>query len=152
MTLGNLDQKNLTWLASLLLGIIGLADSVYLTWVKWANAYESCVGIGRCDIVNQSRFSELWGQPVALFGALTYLALLALLVAERVRPGWQEWLQLAFFGVCTVGVLFSAYLTYIEVAVLHAICPYCVLSAVVITIMWVLGIARLLREPQHQTG
>ena len=138
------------WWSSLGLGLIGFIDSAYLTWVKWASAYESCIGIGRCDIVNQSRFSELWGQPVALFGALTYLALIGLLLLEWVRPGWRDWLLLAFFGLSTIGVLFSAYLTYIEVAVLHAICPYCVISAVVISIMWGLGILRLVRDYREQ--
>jgi uncharacterized membrane protein len=139
-----------SWLISLGLGIIGLVDSAYLTWVKFAGAYDSCVGIGRCDIVNQSRFAELWGQPVALFGALTYLGLVALLAGEKLRPNWSEWLQFAFFGVSLVGVLFSGYLTYIEVAVLHAICPYCVLSAVVITLMWLISLRRLLTAQAPQ--
>ncbi len=132
------------------MAIIGFADSVYLTYVKLASAYDSCIGIGRCDIVNQSRFSELWGQPVALFGALTYLGLLALVIGERIKPEWQEVLQMAFFGLSTVGLLFSAYLTYIEIAVLHAICPYCVVSAIVIAIMWVIGFGRLLRDPEFE--
>ena len=142
--------RNAGWWSLILLGVIGLVDSVYLTYVKLASAYESCIGIGRCDIVNQSRFSELWGQPVALFGALTYLGLLAFVIGERIKPEWQEVLQMAFFGLSTVGLLFSAYLTYIEIAVLHAICPYCVVSAIVIAVMWVIGLARLIRGPEPQ--
>ena len=142
----NLLGSDPLWWTSLVLSLVGLVDSVYLTWVKIAGAYESCIGIGRCDIVNQSRFSELWGQPVALFGALTYLGLVALLVGEKVFPRWQEMFRMVFFGISLIGVLFSAYLTYIEVAVLHAICPYCVISAVVVLIVWSISMVRLLRE------
>ncbi len=49
------------------------------------------------------------------------------------------------FGMATAGTLYSAYLTYLEVAVLEAICPYCVLSAVVMTGLWILSIVRLRR-------
>lgn len=139
------------WWSSLVLSLVGLIDSVYLTWVKVAGAYDSCIGIGRCDIVNQSRFSELWGQPVALFGALTYLGLILLLLGEHFLPGRQEPIRIIFFGISLIGVLFSAYLTYIEVAILHAICPYCVISAVVITIVWIISIVRLLGGTDDQT-
>jgi uncharacterized membrane protein len=50
------------------------------------------------------------------------------------------------FGISFAGVLFSAYLTYIEVAVLHAICPYCILSAIVMVILLALTITRLVRN------
>jgi uncharacterized membrane protein len=134
------------WHSSLLLAAIGLIDSIYLTWVKLAGAYASCFGIGNCELVNQSRFSELWGQPIALLGAGAYLLIIALLWVESRRPSLREASRLGMFGMTTFGLLFSGYLTYIEIAVLRAICPYCVLSALVMSVLWVLAILRLRQD------
>ncbi|MGH2628636.1 MAG: vitamin K epoxide reductase family protein, partial [Anaerolineales bacterium] len=71
------------------LAAVGLADSVYLTWLKLADATAACAGIGDCDLVNNSRFASVGGIPIALLGALSYAAILGLLVADRVRPGWR---------------------------------------------------------------
>lgn len=131
------------WRISILLALVGLVDSIYLTWVKLANAYSSCIGIGDCEVVNQSRFAELWGQPIALYGALAYLAILVLLVSETLVNQMREWSTLAVFGLTMAGTLYSAYLTYLEIAVLRAICPYCVLSAVAMLGLWGIAIARV---------
>jgi uncharacterized membrane protein len=138
-----LGSGNRTWWASFVLAVAGLINAVYLTWVKLANAYASCLGIGDCELVNQSRFAEFWGQPVALWGALSYLVIVLALVAERRLVPAREIGPLVVFGVSTFWTLYSGYLTYIEVAVLYAICPYCVLSAVIMTVIWGLSILRL---------
>lgn len=39
-----------------------------------------------------------------------------------------------------VGVLYSAYLTYLELFVIHEICPWCVASALVMVALFVLAI------------
>ncbi len=58
----------------------------------------------------------------------------------------KEYGTLAIFGISLIGVLYSAYLSYLEEFVLHAWCPYCVLSAIVITIIFIISIIRLKRE------
>lgn len=136
-------SRNRLWWTSLVLAAAGLINAAYLTWVKLANAYASCLGIGDCELVNQSRFAEFWGQPVALWGALSYLVILIALAAERRLRIAAEAGPLAVFGISTFGTLYSAYLTYIEIVVLKAICPYCVLSAVIMAMIWVLSIIRL---------
>jgi uncharacterized membrane protein len=78
-----------------------------------------------------------------LWGALSYLVIVLALVAERRLVPAREIGPLVVFGVSTFGTLYSGYLTYIEVAVLYAICPYCVLSAVIMTVIWGLSILRL---------
>lgn len=132
------------WWVSIVLAGVGLATSVYLTWLKFAGAYGTCIRVGDCQLVNQSRYSELWGVPVALFGALSYLALLALLASERRLAA--EWPLLATFGLTTFGTIYSLYLTYVELAILQAICPYCVVSAVAMTGLWLVTIYRLRRS------
>ena len=131
------------WWLSLGLTLLGLGVSIYLTWVKVTDNLAACGPIGDCESVNSSRYAEIAGIPVALLGALGYLAVLALLVAERWLPGQIENLHLGVFGIALIGTLYSAYLTYIEVAVLRAVCPYCVISAVAMTAIFIISILRL---------
>jgi uncharacterized membrane protein len=131
---------------SLILAGLGLLDSVYLTWVKIANRYALCGPIGDCESVNSSQYSEIYGVPIALFGAGAYLALILLLWLESRGGGWQEYGPMLVFGISFAGVLYSAYLTYIVIAVLRAICPYCVVSAIALVLLLILAILRLLGD------
>jgi uncharacterized membrane protein len=131
------------WWLSLGLSLVGLGVSAYLTWVKLSGNTASCGNVGDCESVNNSRYAVIGGVPIALFGALSYLVLLALLAAEHRRPQWAEGARLTVFGVSLIGTLYSAYLTYIEVAVLRAICPYCVVSALAMTAVLILCVQRL---------
>jgi uncharacterized membrane protein len=83
-------------------------------------------GIGDCWTVNNSMYSEFLGIPVALFGAAAYLSILGLLWLEVRNSFWSSNSPLMLFGITLFGVLISGYLTYIEVAVIHAVCPFCV--------------------------
>lgn len=137
-------------LISIILAIIGLIDSIYLAWVKYTDQYALCGPIGNCESVNTSQYSEIWGIPIALLGAGAYLVIIVLLLLEERSELMREYSPLLVFGLSLVGVLYSIYLTYIEVAVLQAICPYCVISAVVLVLLLVLSTIRLIqtfREP-----
>jgi uncharacterized membrane protein len=137
------SHRSKIWWLSLGLGAIGLLDAVYLTYIKVSGAYAYCGGFGECEVVNQSRFAELWGLPIALYGAIAYLLIIGLLLLELRQGSWPEISPLGVFGITLFGTLFSAYLTYIEIAVLHAICPYCVISAIVMTLLWSTSTVRL---------
>jgi uncharacterized membrane protein len=131
------------WWLSLGLTLVGLGVSIYLTWVKLTDNLAACGPIGDCESVNSSRYAEIAGIPIALLGALAYVAVLALLGAERWLPRQAENLNFGVFGIGLIGTLYSAYLTYIEVAVLRAVCPYCVVSAVAVTAIFIISIARM---------
>ena len=104
-----------------------------------------CLGNGDCSTVNSSRFSVIYGIPVSLLGMIAYLAIFILLALELRKILTRENSNLLVFGLSLVGVLFSAYLTYIELYVIHAVCPFCVVSAVVITVIFLISIIRLAR-------
>jgi uncharacterized membrane protein len=132
---------------ALIAAIIGALDSVYLAWIKLSHNETLCApGLGDCFTVNTSRYAELFGIPIALFGLVTYLAIIAILLFERRIDFLNENGTLALFGIGLVGVLYSAYLSYLEEFVLHAWCPYCILSAVMITIVFIVSIIRLKKE------
>lgn len=107
-----------------------MLDSVYLTWIKLANQEAYCAGIGSCEVVNSSDYATLAGIPIALFGVGAFLTILVFLLFETRSTFLEDNSLMLVFGMSLAGVLYSAYLTYIELYVLKAICPFCVLSAV----------------------
>lgn len=136
---------------TIILAIIGLADSIYLTAIKVTNTAALCLpGLGDCETVNTSRFSEIFGVPIALLGALAYAVILLVLFLEQKNPFFAANGGLLLFGISLVGVLYSAYLTYVEIAVIRAICPYCVVSAVVLLGIFALSTIRLFRNQGSQ--
>lgn len=136
-------DRSVGWILSILVTAIGLLDSLYLTWIKLADATSSCTGIGDCETVNTSRYSEIGGIPIALLGAGAYLIIAALLLLERRFPDQSPTIRLGVFGMALTGSLYSFYLTYLEVAVIHAICPFCVASAISMFVLLVTSILRL---------
>ena len=135
-------NRRMAWVV-VIFAVLGLAVSLYLTWIKLANATVACAGVGNCEAVNNSSYSTLAGIPIALLGAAAYLTILGLMALEALRPGSAEAACLASFGTALAGTLYSAYLTYIELFVLHEVCPYCVISAVCVTIIFILSALRL---------
>jgi uncharacterized membrane protein len=131
-------------ITSLVLAILGLLDSIYLTWVKFTGKYALCGPIGNCESVNTSKYSEIFGIPIALLGAGAYLVIILLLLIESRSSFWEEFSLVVVFGTSLIGVLYSIYLTYIEIAVLMAICPYCVISAIILVLLLVLSSIRLM--------
>jgi uncharacterized membrane protein len=130
-------------IAAVVLALVGLADSAYLAYVKLTNQLASCSNLGDCETVNSSRYSEIGGVPVALLGAAAYIIILGALALDQPGGRWAESGRYAFFGLSLVGTLYSLYLTYLEVFVLRAVCPFCVASAVAMILLFVLSIVRL---------
>jgi uncharacterized membrane protein len=129
------------------LAIIGLLVSIYMTVYKLTNNDAMCIGSSGCSEVNSSRYSEINGIPVALLGVLGYAAILVLLFLET-RPGFfQQNGIMLLFGVSLVGFLFTLYLIYVEVALIGAYCPFCLVSQGVMTIIFILSVIRLARQP-----
>lgn len=129
----------------ILFSIIGLLVASYLIYIKYNPASALCLAAGGCEVVNTSVYSAIRGVPIAALGALSYLILLVALLFETRNDLVGEWGVLVEFGLALVGTMYSAYLTYIEIAVLHRICPYCVTSAIMMTAILVISSIRLRR-------
>jgi uncharacterized membrane protein len=139
-------EKRLSQLA-IVFTIIGLLVSVYMTIFKITNNESMCIGSHGCSVVNSSRYAEVYGIPVAVLGVVGYAAILAVLFLER-RPGFfQENGTLLFFGLSLTGFLFTLYLIYVEVALIKAYCPFCITSQVAMTLIFILSVIRLVRQP-----
>ncbi len=122
---------------------IGLVDTIYLSWVKITQSQVYCGTSSECEIVNNSPYSEIGGFPIAYLGMGAFLLVLLLLIFERRGIFWRENSPLIVFGISLVGVIYSAYLTYIEFWILRAICPYCVVTALAMLVLFVVSALRL---------
>jgi uncharacterized membrane protein len=130
--------------ATAALALLGIAIAGYLTWVHYAGLDPVCVGGGGgCERVQSSRWAELAGVPVAVLGLAGYAAILASLAL----PEDQGALVATFLTL--VGFGFSAWLTYVEIVKIDAICQWCVASAVVMTALALVSVARLLAGARH---
>jgi uncharacterized membrane protein len=139
-------EKRLSQLA-LILTILGLLVSIYMTIFKITNNAKMCIGSHGCSIVNSSRYSEVNGIPVAVLGVVGYAAILAVLLLER-RPGFiQQNSTLIFFGLSLTGFLFTLYLIFVEVALIKAYCPFCLTSQAAMTLIFIISVIRLVRQP-----
>jgi uncharacterized membrane protein len=126
---------------------LGLGVASYLTYVHYSGATVVCLRGGGCETVQHSVYSKLAGMPVALIGLLGYVAILASLLAPV-----SESTRLATMIFTVVGFCFSVYLTARELFSIHAICPWCVSSAVMMTLLVCLASWRFLRGEPHPTG
>ena len=139
-------EKRLTQLTIAFI-VVGLLVSIYMTIFKITSNESMCIGSKDCSVVNASRYSEVNGVPVAVIGVGGYASLLALLWLGT-RPGFfQQNGSMIFFGVSLIGFLFTVYLIYVEIALIKAYCPFCITSQVSMTIIFILAVIRLIKQP-----
>jgi uncharacterized membrane protein len=129
----------MTRIASAVTAAAGLGISGYLTAVHYTGGTPVCAVSHGCATVQQSDYAELAGVPVALLGVLGYAAILLTLAADGERARTAT----AFLALTGAG--FSAWLTYVELAELQAICSWCVASAVCMAALAILSVARALK-------
>jgi uncharacterized membrane protein len=126
------------------LALAGIFISLYLTLYKIGVIGELSCTIGSCETVNTSKWSRFLGLPVAAWGLLFYLDVFVVaLVGTMRRFELEPAISFVLIGEAAVGVLFSAWLTYLELGVIHAICIWCVTSAVIVTLILITSIADL---------
>jgi uncharacterized membrane protein len=143
---GEKSASALYW-SSFVLACLGILDSTYLLIYKLTNNNAMCIGSGGCHDVNFSSYSEIDGIPVSVFGIVAFLFIAGILLLEHRLKFARENGPLAIFGASIFGVAFSAYLTWLELYVIHAVCPFCVASAVIISLIFILAIIRLIKQP-----
>ena len=127
--------------AAIGVALAGLGIAAYLTVVHYGGGEPVCAVAHGCATVQQSDYASLGGVPVALLGLLGYVAILVALA----RDG-EAWRTAAAF-LALAGLGFSAWLTYVEVGILDAICIWCVGSAACMTVLAALTVTRMLRAP-----
>jgi uncharacterized membrane protein len=131
------------------LGVAGFAIGSYLTIAHWGDQPIACGGVGDCGYVNSSEYASVGGVPVSGLGALLYLAMAMTALAWLRRPD-VDWMPIAYWGLALAGAGYAAYLTYVELWVLHAICVWCVTSAILLTLSLALASVAVFVEPGEE--
>lgn len=129
-------------MAVALLALIGIFVALYLTLYKLGVIGSLVCQVGSCERVNTSRWATFLGLPVAAWGLGMYILLFALaLAAVQGAPARPiAWMLVVLSGW---SVLFSGWLTYLELFVIHAICMWCVISATLMLLIFISSIAFL---------
>ena len=137
------------WLTrgSIALAALGMLVSIYMTIFKLTDNASMCLGNGGCSVVNSSIYSEVSGIPVAVIGVGGYLAILAILLIENRGNSFKQNAPMIIFGLALIGFIFTLYLIYVELALIHALCPFCVTSQITMTILFIFSVTRLVRQP-----
>jgi uncharacterized membrane protein len=125
----------------IVLALVGVGIASYLTYVHYKGLSPICAIDHGCEKVQSSRYAKVGGVPVPLIGLVGYLAILASLFVRG------ELARLATAGMAIGGFAFSVYLTSLELFEIHAICQWCVGSAIVMTAIAILSTIRALRAP-----
>lgn len=124
-----------------LIALIGVFVSLYLTLYKLGYIGTLACGTGACETVQLSRWGDFIGLPVAAWGVGYYLLVFVLsMAAMQERFEASRGLALAILLVTAWGVLFTAWLSYLELFRIHAICRWCVGSATMVLLLFVLAV------------
>jgi uncharacterized membrane protein len=134
-------------IAALALGGVGLAT--YLAMYKLGMIGTLACTVGQCETVNLSKWATLWGIPVAVWGLGFYLTLfLVALLGTTERFVDAPWVSHALLLLTGWGVVFSGWLTYLEIFVINAICMFCVISACLVTVIFLVALLEWNARPR----
>ena len=120
-------RKAYFWVFGVLI-LLGLADSIFLTWEHYALTSVGCPVSPwiNCLAVTSSKYSEIFGIPLAILGVVYYMFLSFFLIKSKGKIFKHFFLIISSFGV-----LFSLYLTYIQAFEIRLFCLYCLASAII---------------------
>ena len=139
-------MRNTLYILSLVLVLVGLLISGYLSYVKLTEVPMVCVqnsDVFNCEVVQNSAYSRIAGIPIAWFGFAVYVALFILLSLQNRINFLKDNGVLVFFGLTLFSWLYSMYLVYLQFFVLQALCPWCLAHEVVMTLLFIVSCLRL---------
>jgi uncharacterized membrane protein len=121
-----------------ILAVVGIGVTAYLVWERYHGNAPVCALGGGCLTVQRSEWATVAGVPVAIMGLVAYVGMLVCALIPR---------QVAALGslfLSLLGVMLSGYLTYLELFSIHAVCEYCVTSAIVVLLLLVVSVVRVM--------
>lgn len=131
------------------LALAGIFVALYLTLYKLGAIGELSCRVGSCETVNSSPWAVFLGAPVAAWGVGFYVLTFAVAMAGlQQRFVDSRPLSLGLVLLSGFGVLFSGWLTYLELFVIRAICQWCVVSAVLVTLIFIVSVLDFVANPK----
>lgn len=134
------NPKSQMWtlLSILTFSFLGFLDATYLTAQHYMNIIPPCSVVEGCEQVLTSQYAEIFGVPVALFGAIFYLTVFILGIAFF-DTGKKIFLKI-LTPITFLGFAATLYFMYLQAFVINYWCQYCIISAVTSTALFVSGI------------
>lgn len=130
----------------LILSVVGAAVSIYLSWTYLTGSHIACTTHG-CDAVRSSTYSKFFGVPQPLFGVVFYLILIFLSLAHQILDKFFTiLLKRLIILVSTFGFLYSVYLTGLETFVIKAYCVWCLASAGISVLIFIIALRAVFYE------
>lgn len=130
---------------TLLLSIIGAGIAGYLTYVHFDESVLVCTASGGCHTVQQSDYATIGPIPIALLGLGMFLALIALSLVRMLN--WSimsaDTATMISWGMTLSAILYYAYLVYVEIFVLEAICQWCVATTAITVVIFAIESFRI---------
>ncbi|MCV0404547.1 MAG: vitamin K epoxide reductase family protein [Chloroflexi bacterium] len=116
-------------IASLILAVVGFGLSAYLTYVHY-NIDALVCSTGGCELVQTSEYSEMFGIPIAIFGMIMFTVIIAGTIIREVLPEYGDLISTGILMILLTAVIYWAYLTWLELNVIHAVCQWCVATSI----------------------
>jgi len=138
----------LVW-AGVILSFVGLTNTFYLVQTHVAGEPLNCSFLEGCNAVAASPYSTVLGVPLASWGVLFYFGIFVV-VATMLMVRVRTLSHIFVFGTA-VGFLFSLYFTYLQFFVIKAVCMYCMLSAILATLLLIVALY-IIRIPKSSPG
>jgi uncharacterized membrane protein len=124
------------------LSLAGIFVALYLLLYKLGIIGELSCSVGSCETVNSSKWAKFLGLPVAAWGVAWYVVMFAVSIASTSeRYASSDGMSKLLLFLAVSGFLFTVYLTSLELFVIHAICQWCVISAIIVTVIFGIVIA-----------
>jgi uncharacterized membrane protein len=127
------------------LALIGVLISAYMSAYKFGLIGEIACGTGGCGLVQNSPWAVFLGVPVPVIGLLGYGAMLAAALAGIQAFPSHRMVPIVLGGGATMGLLFTAYLTYLEAFVIHAWCRWCIASGALAVLIFIFTVPEFRR-------
>lgn len=134
------------WPAAAAVAVAGIAVSGYLLVSYARNIAPVCLA-GPCAEVATSSYARFLGVPNAALGLMLYVVVALVATMAAFRASVRTWASPVLFGLAVFGASFSAYLTWLQVVVLQAVCAWCALSAALWVVLLVLSVVIARRSP-----
>ncbi len=136
-----------------MLALAGIFVACYLLLYKLGLIGHLTCSVGSCETVNTSRWATFLGVPVAGWGVAFYVGMFALaLISTADQHADSVRMSRSLVFAAGTGVLFSAWLTWLELFQIHAICQWCVISAIIVTVIFMVSLADLREASAYTRG
>ena len=133
-----------------IVSLVGMADTIYVTINHYKGVIPPCTLLNGCETVLTSKYSEIFGVPIALIGALFYTTVFLFSLAYLKTKNNK--IIILFLVLTALAFLMSVFFIYLQFFVIKAVCEYCLTSAAVSIILFTTSVFMTRRIASDDIG